>query len=259
MISVGAASYSNGKDEESLVETWSQRTAEEAKEILDQDDVKVTSDKDKKIQLPKLMELEEKLKAMEPTIPSWTDEARGSDSESESEQSADEESEESTTTAPSFKVGDRVRVKESVTSPQYGWGEVTHQSIGRIATLRDGDCNVDFPGQKGWTGRQSELEKVRPKTGDKVVLTENFTEISDADEGPLTPGEVGTVTNVSEKRIEVETESGSTWWYDEDAIRGALLTDDETVTLNERTCTPFSNLIITPECVSLLLIGEESI
>ena len=56
MISVGAASYSNGKDEESLVETWSQRTAEEAKEILDQDDVKVTSDKDKKIQLPKLME-----------------------------------------------------------------------------------------------------------------------------------------------------------------------------------------------------------
>ncbi|KAI4890107.1 hypothetical protein NFI96_009086 [Prochilodus magdalenae] len=31
-----------------------------------------------------------------------------------------------------FKIGERVKVKASVTSPKYGWGRTTHRSVGVI-------------------------------------------------------------------------------------------------------------------------------
>ena len=54
-----------------------------------------------------------------------------------------------------------VRVKASVSEPRYGWGNVTHQMIGRITHIdRDGDLVVDFSPHRSrpWTGQALEME-----------------------------------------------------------------------------------------------------
>ncbi|KAH9523228.1 E3 ubiquitin-protein ligase herc2 [Bulinus truncatus] len=61
-----------------------------------------------------------------------------------------------------IKVGDKVRVKASVTKPTYKWGSVTHASVGTVtAIIPNGrDITVDFPQQLHWTGVISEMEPV---------------------------------------------------------------------------------------------------
>ena len=56
-----------------------------------------------------------------------------------------------------LRVGDRVRVKPSVTKPRYGWGSVSHESIGIITSINGRDCYVDFLEQSGWTGQLKEM------------------------------------------------------------------------------------------------------
>ncbi|XP_078045783.1 E3 ubiquitin-protein ligase HERC2 [Augochlora pura] len=61
-----------------------------------------------------------------------------------------------------LKVGDKVRVKASVTVPKYKWGSVNHQSVGVVTCIiNDGkDVSVDFPQQNSWTGCAIEMERV---------------------------------------------------------------------------------------------------
>lgn len=61
-----------------------------------------------------------------------------------------------------IKVGDRVRVKPSVTTPKYKWGSVNHSNIGTVVSLSSNgkDVKVDFPQQANWTGLISEMEVV---------------------------------------------------------------------------------------------------
>ncbi|KAI5615168.1 hypothetical protein C0J50_3393 [Silurus asotus] len=59
-----------------------------------------------------------------------------------------------------FKVGDRVRVMPSVTSPKRSWGKVTYQSVGVIKSLVGEEMTVDFPEHSGWIGVVSEMETV---------------------------------------------------------------------------------------------------
>ncbi|CAH1268469.1 HERC2 [Branchiostoma lanceolatum] len=70
----------------------------------------------------------------------------------------------STNPAPgsTVKVGDKVRVKRSVTTPKYKWGSVTHNSIGVVTAFSSNgkDVTVDFPEQSHWTGLVSEMELV---------------------------------------------------------------------------------------------------
>ncbi|XP_043254504.1 probable E3 ubiquitin-protein ligase HERC2 isoform X2 [Colletes gigas] len=60
------------------------------------------------------------------------------------------------------KIGDKVRVKASVTVPKYKWGSVNHQSVGIVTgVINNGkDLSVDFPQQSGWTGCATEMERV---------------------------------------------------------------------------------------------------
>jgi hypothetical protein len=62
--------------------------------------------------------------------------------------------------------GDRVRIKRSVADPSYGWGVVSHESVGQIVRIL-GDASsgrttvsVRFPQHSSWTCRLSELERV---------------------------------------------------------------------------------------------------
>ena len=58
-----------------------------------------------------------------------------------------------------FQRGDKVRVKRSVKEPRYGWGSVSHSSVGTFVEYdSDGDPVVDFPEQSGWHARADELE-----------------------------------------------------------------------------------------------------
>lgn len=61
-----------------------------------------------------------------------------------------------------IKVGDRVRVKPSVTTPKYKWGSVNHGSVGTVVSISPNgkDVKVDFPQQTNWTGLISEMEVV---------------------------------------------------------------------------------------------------
>ncbi|KAG9269564.1 E3 ubiquitin-protein ligase KEG-like [Astyanax mexicanus] len=59
-----------------------------------------------------------------------------------------------------FRIGDRVRVKASIQTPKYQWGDASHKSVGVITTLKGDDMVVNFPEHSGWKGRNSEMELV---------------------------------------------------------------------------------------------------
>uniref|UniRef100_A0A8C3FTS2 E3 ubiquitin-protein ligase HERC2 n=1 Tax=Chrysemys picta bellii TaxID=8478 RepID=A0A8C3FTS2_CHRPI len=61
-----------------------------------------------------------------------------------------------------IKIGDKVHVKTSVTTPKYKWGSVTHRSVGVVKAFSANgkDVIVDFPQQSHWTGLLSEMELV---------------------------------------------------------------------------------------------------
>ena len=62
-------------------------------------------------------------------------------------------------------VGDKVRVKASVTEPRYEWGSVKASSVGTVVAVDcdcgAGCCTIDFPEQSGWRGVLSEMELVQ--------------------------------------------------------------------------------------------------
>ncbi|XP_077076176.1 uncharacterized protein LOC143729048 isoform X2 [Siphateles boraxobius] len=66
-----------------------------------------------------------------------------------------------------IKVGDRVRVKPSITTPKHSWGEhVTHTSVGVVKEIKFEDVIVEFPKHKGWKGILSELELINDSEAD---------------------------------------------------------------------------------------------
>lgn len=69
----------------------------------------------------------------------------------------------------SIKVGDKVRVKASISTPRYKWGYVTHESIGIVTGISPNghDLTVDFPKQQNWTGLINEMEIV-PSSHDGI-------------------------------------------------------------------------------------------
>eukprot|EP00962_Isochrysis_galbana_P060107 scaffold34137_cov112-Isochrysis_galbana.AAC.1 len=80
-------------------------------------------------------------------------------------------------------VGDRVRVKPSVSRPRYEWGGVPRDAVGTLSALsaETPDCLVDFPSYPGWRACLSELERVTaaadvPRPGDTVRLRPDVTE-----------------------------------------------------------------------------------
>ena len=63
-------------------------------------------------------------------------------------------------------------------------------------------------------------EDHRFKRGDQVILAEGYQSLSDAESGPLSPGDVGTVEEVryeAGNRVNVEY-NGRRWWYDPEAL-----------------------------------------
>ncbi|KAL1253680.1 hypothetical protein QQF64_015909 [Cirrhinus molitorella] len=73
----------------------------------------------------------------------------------------------------SIKVGDRVRVKPSITTPKHNWGRnVNNKSVGVVKDIKDDDSVVvDFPGHANWKGILAEMELV---TNDEEIGPSNL-------------------------------------------------------------------------------------
>ncbi|KAL1138806.1 hypothetical protein AAG570_008868, partial [Ranatra chinensis] len=67
-----------------------------------------------------------------------------------------------TVAPPPIKVGDRVRVKPSVTVPKFKWGYIDYTSVGVVTGISYSGrrVTVNFPQQSNWTGLISEMELV---------------------------------------------------------------------------------------------------
>nr|CAB3465350.1 unnamed protein product [Digitaria exilis] len=69
-------------------------------------------------------------------------------------------------------VGDWVKVKDSVATPTYQWGDVNHNSIGVVHRADDGELWIAFCFcERLWLCKAWEVEKVRPfRQGDRVRI-----------------------------------------------------------------------------------------
>ncbi|XP_027922382.1 E3 ubiquitin-protein ligase KEG [Vigna unguiculata] len=94
-----------------------------------------------------------------------------------------------------FKVGDWVRVKASVSSPKYGWEDITRNSIGVIHGLEeDGDMGVAFCFRsKPFSCSVTDVEKVPPfEVGQEIHVIASVTQprLGWSNESPATVGKV---------------------------------------------------------------------
>ncbi|KAL2656279.1 hypothetical protein AAZV13_04G111900 [Glycine max] len=94
-----------------------------------------------------------------------------------------------------FKVGDWVRVKASVSSPKYGWEDVTRTSIGVIHSLEeDGDMGVAFCFRsKPFSCSVTDMEKVPPfEVGQEIHVMPSVTQprLGWSNESPATVGKI---------------------------------------------------------------------
>lgn len=97
-----------------------------------------------------------------------------------------------------FKVGDWVRVKASVSSPKYGWEDVTRNSIGVIHSLEeDGDMGVAFCFRsKLFCCSVTDMEKVAPfEVGQEVHVMQSIVQprLGWSNESPATVGKIARI------------------------------------------------------------------
>uniref|UniRef100_A0A7S1X4V2 Mind bomb SH3 repeat domain-containing protein n=1 Tax=Tetraselmis chuii TaxID=63592 RepID=A0A7S1X4V2_9CHLO len=66
-----------------------------------------------------------------------------------------------------FKEGMKVQLRRSVGEPKHGWGSLKRNEVGVVTSVSSTDSNpenskvyINFPSQKGWTGRASEMQVI---------------------------------------------------------------------------------------------------
>lgn len=86
--------------------------------------------------------------------------------------------EDTVSTIKTFKKGDKVRLKEDIVRPEYGWGSVRAGDIGEISGINKRYILIDFERQEDWKAEPDELEKVNwlegldeLEVGDYVTVT----------------------------------------------------------------------------------------
>lgn len=56
-----------------------------------------------------------------------------------------------------LQVGQTVKVKPELEEPRFGWGNVSHSSVGVLKSISGAQAEVDLPEQSGWSASLSEL------------------------------------------------------------------------------------------------------
>ncbi|KAF8398239.1 hypothetical protein HHK36_017165 [Tetracentron sinense] len=114
-----------------------------------------------------------------------------------------------------FKVGDWVRVKASVSSPKYGWEDVTRNSIGIIHSLEeDGDMGVAFCFKsKPFSCSVTDMEMVPPfEVGQEIHMMSSVVQprLGWSNETPATIGKIARIDMDGTLNVRV-TGRGSLW------------------------------------------------
>ncbi|XP_051500622.1 E3 ubiquitin/ISG15 ligase TRIM25-like [Myxocyprinus asiaticus] len=116
-----------------------------------------------------------------------------------------------------LEIGNRVRVRSSVTNPKHGWGEVTHSCIGVIKQIQGEYLTVDFPEQIGWIGIISEMELVTSagselglSPGERVHVKPSISTPAHG-WGSVTKDSVGVVLAIDGTKVTVNFPEQSNW------------------------------------------------
>ncbi|XP_037393844.1 uncharacterized protein LOC108411315 isoform X2 [Pygocentrus nattereri] len=115
-----------------------------------------------------------------------------------------------------FRVGDRIKVKASVTSPKYGWGDASHKSVGVVTALMDDRLKVDFPDHKSWLAAVSEIELASStdpgyfRVGDRVRVKASVS-TPKYKWGEASHRSVGVVTAVDGENMTVDFPEHKSW------------------------------------------------
>ncbi|KAL2080923.1 hypothetical protein ACEWY4_022776 [Coilia grayii] len=127
-----------------------------------------------------------------------------------------------------FLVGDRVRVKASVTEPKHKWGDVTHNSVGVVKSFTpSGLMLVDFPGQSAWKADPAEMEYHSFLVGDRVRVKASVEEPKHK-WGSVTHHSVGVVKSFTQNGLMVVDFPGEAGWRADPAemeLQGFLVGD----------------------------------
>lgn len=96
------------------------------------------------------------------------------------------------------QVGDWVRVKASVSSPKYGWEDVTRSSIGVIHSLEeDGDIGIAFCFRsKPFSCSVTDVEKLQPfEVGQEIHMMPSVTQprLGWSNETPASTGKISRI------------------------------------------------------------------
>ena len=88
-----------------------------------------------------------------------------------------------------------------------------------------------------WT-LQTSIPEGAITVGSRVSLSTRFRECSDASQGPLSPGDIGTVIedDKQSKPFQVRAENGEEWWYTRDALVLAPAVEHEAIETDEVEC-----------------------
>ncbi|XP_036437815.1 uncharacterized protein LOC118815656 isoform X2 [Colossoma macropomum] len=138
-----------------------------------------------------------------------------------------------------FRVGDRVRVKASVSTPKYGWGSASHSSVGVVTAVHSESMNVDFPDHKSWMAAISEMELAPSidsetfRVGDRVRVKASVSSPK-YDWGRASHSSVGVVTAVDGERMTVDFPEHKSWKAAVSEMELAPSVDSETFRVGDR-------------------------
>jgi hypothetical protein len=94
-------------------------------------------------------------------------------------------------------VGDKVRVKASVSKPTYGWGSVRRGDVGTLMSVARsaGNCRVNFSKQSSWQGKLTEMERTGGSGGGAAGHASGAASTASSTQG--TPGTPVTAANAA--------------------------------------------------------------
>eukprot|EP00002_Diphylleia_rotans_P006818 TRINITY_DN1622_c0_g2_i1.p1 TRINITY_DN1622_c0_g2~~TRINITY_DN1622_c0_g2_i1.p1 ORF type:complete len:677 (+),score=123.00 TRINITY_DN1622_c0_g2_i1:93-2123(+) len=109
-----------------------------------------------------------------------------------------------------------------------GWANVEWDTGSRNSYRIGGEGKFDLirapdkPGSQP-TPKSQRSKQGRLSEGASVILSSKYESCSDARQGPLKPGDVGTIVkdDNSSKPFQVKAANGTTWWYESDALEAA--------------------------------------
>ncbi|XP_066533890.1 uncharacterized protein [Hoplias malabaricus] len=143
------------------------------------------------------------------------------------------------TDSENFRIGDRVRVKASVSSPKYGWGSASHKSIAVVTAINGETMTVDYPEHKSWKAAVSEME-LAPSTdsgkfriGDRVRVKASVTSPKHG-WGDASHKSVGVVTALSGESMRVDYPEHKSWMAAVSEMELAPSTDSENFRIGDR-------------------------